>query len=324
MMMPPAARTTIVLAGPTASGKSALALALAEALKPSGITAVLINADSMQVYRELRVLTARPGADEEARVPHRLYGVLPASERCSVARWRDLAVAAIEEVWRDGGVPIVVGGTGLYIRALLDGLAPVPEIPEEIRKATADHFEAIGAEAFHAALAARDPVSAARLAGGDRQRLLRAWEVVEATGRSLSRWHREAAMPGLAGGHMKILLECAREDLYRRCEMRFDAMLEAGALDEVARLHEAGLDPDLPAMKALGVAVLGALSRGEIDRETAAEQVRKETRNFAKRQMTWFRNQYEPDLTVSGNGALATCIDAVERFLLTVRGSGST
>ena len=131
-------------------------------------------------------------------------------------------------------------------------------------------------------------------------------------------------MPGLAGEHFKILLECEREALYRRCEARFDAMLESGALDEVARLYEAGLDPDLPAMKALGVAALGAFARGEIDRETAAEQVRKETRNFAKRQMTWFRNQYEPDLTVSGDDARASCIAAGKRFLLTVRGSGST
>ena len=312
-----------MLAGPTASGKSALAMAGAEALKSSGVAAVLINADSMQVYRELRVLTARPDARDEARFPHRLYGVMSAAERCTAAHWRGLALREIDAVWAGGGVPIVVGGTGLYIRALLDGLAPMPDIPAAVRATAAERYDALGATAFHAALAKRDAPAAARLAVGDRQRLLRAWEVVEATGRPLSSWQDDAPAPGLGGSILRILLEVDRDVLYRRCDTRFDAMLEAGALDEVAGLFAAGLDPELPAMKALGVAALGAHLRDEIDRDAAAERVRRETRNFAKRQMTWFRHQYEADVTVSGADATAA-IEAVTRFLLTACEPGTS
>ena len=294
-------------------------MAVAEALKSSGVAAVLINADSMQVYRELRVLTARPDAHDEARFDHRLYGVMSAAERCTAARWRELAMREIDAVWTAGGVPIVVGGTGLYIRALLEGIAPVPDIPAAVRAAAAERYDVFGATAFHVALGERDPEAAARLAVGDRQRLLRAWEVVEATGRPLSSWQDDAPEPGLGGQILKILVAVERDELYRRCDSRFDAMVEAGALDEVAGLFAAGLDPELPAMKALGVAALGAHLRGEIDRHAAAERVRRETRNFAKRQMTWFRHQYGPDATVSGGDATAA-IEAATCFLLTACG----
>lgn len=310
---------TVVLAGATASGKSALAMALAEALNSSGVRAVLINADSMQVYRDLQVLTARPDARDTARVPHRLYGVMPASERCSAARWRALARAEIKSIWDQGELPVVVGGTGLYIRALLDGIAAVPDIPTAVRQAAAAHFEALGAAAFHADLAAHDPVAGQRISIGDRQRMLRAWEVLQATGRPLSSWQEEDGEPGLSGPCLKILVDVARDELYRRADARFGAMLENGALEEVAGLSEAGLDADLPVMKALGVAALSAHLRGEIDHAAAADRVRRETRNFAKRQLTWFRHQYKPDATVSGEDAPAMCIAAVERFLLTAR-----
>ena len=313
----------IVLAGATASGKSALALSIAETLETRGVAAVLINADSMQVYRELRALTARPGASDEARMPHRLYGIMPAAETCSAERWRHLALNEIDAATGAGKLPILVGGTGLYIRALLDGLAPVPEIPEAVRAAARAEFEALGSADFHRALASRDPAGAARIKVGDRQRLLRAWEVLEATGRPLAEW-QQADQGGLALPTLKILLEADRQALYERCDARFDAMIEAGALEEVRALSEAGLDAELPAMKALGVPALFAHLAGEIDLEEAARRAKQATRNYAKRQLTWFRHQYQPDLRVSaGADAVGACVEAVERFLLTEAGAGS-
>lgn len=312
----------IVLAGATASGKSTAALLLAETLAAGGVEAVLINADSMQVYRELRVLTARPTAADEARVLHRLYGVLSAGESCSAERWRQLAVAEIDAARDAGQVPILVGGTGLYIRALLNGLARVPEIPDSVRAAARAELDALGPEAFHRALAARDP-SSARLAPRDRQRMLRAWEVLEATGRTLADWQSQG-QPGLDAPALKILLELDREALYARCDARFDAMMAEGAMEEVRALAAAGLDPALPAMKALGVPALMAYLAGEVERDEAAERAKQATRNYAKRQQTWFRHQYDPDLrVVAGPGAVDACVRAVEGFLLTPAGAGS-
>ncbi len=313
----------IVLAGPTASGKSALALSVAEALAQKGVAAILINADSMQVYRELRMLTARPSDAEEARAPHRLYGTMPAAEACSAARWRDSAEDEINAALDAGHVPILVGGTGLYIRALIDGLAPVPEIPEDVRATARSKLETEGLEQFHRALSERDPCGAARLAPGDRQRLLRAWEVIEATGRPLSAWQSDG-QPGLSTPIFKILLETDRDALYARCDARFDAMIAAGALDEVRGLAAAGLDPALPAMKALGVPALLTHLAGEIDLDEATARAKQATRNYAKRQLTWFRHQYDPHFRVAaGPDAVGACVRAVEGFLLTQAGAGS-
>ncbi len=285
-------RPLLVVAGPTASGKTGLALAVAE--KFGG---TIINSDSMQVYSELRVVTARPSAAEETRAPHRLYGILPATERCSAGRWREMAVREIEAAWRAKRLPIVVGGTGLYIKALLSGLSEIPGVPEDIRSAARATYDANGAGAFHARLAGVDPESAARLPETDTQRLLRAYEVYLATGRSLSDWHREApATEPLSADVQMVLLAPPREDLYARCNDRFDTMMAQGALDEVAVLVARGLDPSLPAMKALGVPELAAHLTGDMTREAAVEKAKQATRNFAKRQMTWFRNQIEkPD-----------------------------
>ena len=319
----PATRGVIVLAGPTASGKSSLALSVAETLGTRGVAAVLINADSMQVYRELRTLTARPSAADEARVPHRLYGVMPAADACSAERWRHLALGEISAAISTGKLPILVGGTGLYIRALLDGLAPVPEIPDTVRTAAKAAFDRLGGDAFHRALTERDPTGAARIKPGDRQRLLRAWEVLEATGRPLSDW-QQAEQGGLDLPALKILIEADREVLYARCDARFDAMIEAGALDEVRVLAEAGLDAELPAMKALGVPALLAHLAGEMDLEEAGRAAKQATRNYAKRQVTWFRHQYQPDLRIStAPGAVDACVEAIERFLLTQAGAGT-
>lgn len=307
---PPAA----IIAGPTASGKSALALALAAALAEDGRSAAIINADSMQVYRELAILTARPPPAACARVPHRLYGVASAAEAFSAGRWRALARAEAEAARAAGRIPLIVGGSGLYIEALLRGLAPIPPIPEAIRRRAGVLRAALGARAFHAALAARDP-AARRLRPGDAQRIKRAWEVLEATGRPLSWWHARArdAPPFRAA---RILVSPAREALYRACDARFDAMMARGALEEARALRALPLDPGLPAMKALGVAPLVALLDGSIDRETAASRAKQATRNYAKRQMTWFRGRYNADVVIAPDGdfpasAVAPCLRAL-------------
>lgn len=275
----------VVIGGPTASGKSALALALAERLGGT-----IINADAMQVYRALAILTARPAAADLARAPHRLYGVLPARERCTVARWRTLALAEIAAAQRDKRLPIVVGGTGLYLKALMGGLSAIPEIPSGLRAEARAKHAALGGPAFHAALQKLDPEMASRLKPGDTQRLIRAWEVIAATGRSLAAFQHEPAAPP-ALGFVPLRLLPPREPLYAACDARCRRMLEEGALDEVRALQALELDPDLPAMKAVGVRELALYLNGELSREAALQRFQQATRNYAKRQLTWFRHQ---------------------------------
>ncbi len=279
--------TVILIAGPTASGKSALAIELARA-----VGGTIINADSMQVYRELRVLTARPDEREEAAAPHRLYGFVSVQEAFSVARWVELALAEITAVQAAGGVPIVVGGTGLYFQALTEGMAEIPEISDPARKEARGLLERLGPGGVHAALHQLDPVMAARLKPTDSQRLVRAYEVITGTGTSLAEWQRRpVTTPVLSTPWHGFVLRWPREDLYRRCDQRLAQMLEAGALDEVSELAKMNLDPSLPAMKALGVPELIRLSRGEVGREAALQAAQQATRRYAKRQMTWFRNK---------------------------------
>jgi len=278
---------TILIAGPTASGKSALALAVAE--RHGG---VIVNADSMQVYRDLRIITARPSVADEARVPHCLYGHVDAAENYSVGRWCQDARAVLDEAKSAGRVPILVGGTGLYFKALTQGLSAVPPTPPDIRAAVRARCDAEGAAALHAELARRDPAMAARLKPGDRMRLARALEVLEATGRSLADWHRDG-LPAILDPDeaVKIFLVADRAELYRRIDARFDAMLAEGALDEVRVLADRCLDPLLPAMKAHGVPWLRRHLAGEISLEVAAAGGKQDTRRYTKRQATWFRNQ---------------------------------
>ena len=284
-------KRAILIAGPTASGKSALALDVAERLEPQG-GATIINADSMQVYRELRILTARPGPGDEARVPHRLYGVLPAAEPCSAMSWRSLALAELHTAWDAGRVPLVVGGTGLYFRALIEGLAPVPEIPADVREAARARHAQLGGESFREDLRRRDPVMAARLEPGDSQRLVRAWEVVEATGVALSEWQaRPPEGDPFPAERLAFKLDLPREPLYARIDRRFAAMVEGGAVEEAAALGALGLDPSLPAMKAVGVPELLRHVRGEATLEEAVEEGQRASRRLAKRQMTWLRHQ---------------------------------
>jgi tRNA dimethylallyltransferase len=277
----------VLIAGPTASGKSALALELAQ--KTGG---VIVNADSMQVYRDLRVITARPTSEEEAQVPHRLYGHVDAAVNFSAGHWVADAAAALAEVRAQNRLPIFVGGSGLYFKALTRGLSAVPPIAPAIREGVRARLERGGVEALHAELAQRDPASAARLKPGDRTRIARALEVVEATGRSLTDWHREGLPPLLPTGEFNALfLAPDRDRLYASIDARFDAMLKAGAMDEVAALAARHLDPLLPAMKAHGVPALIQHLGGEISLAEAAVLGRANSRQYAKRQFTWFRHQ---------------------------------
>ncbi len=283
-------RPVLLIAGPTASGKSAAALAAAEAFD-----GVVINADSMQLYRDLAILTARPGPDDLARVPHRLYGTVDGAERMSVARWRTLAVAEIADAHRVGRLPILVGGTGFYFRVLLHGMSPIPEVPAEIHQAAVDRHAALGAAAFFAELGQRDPGMAGRLGRGDTQRVIRAFEVLEATGVSLADWQAlPAEGPPVGLRFALVSFEPPREALYAACDARFRAMVSTGALDEVEALLARGLDPGLPVMKAVGVPELAAVLSGKSDPDTAIAAGQRATRRYAKRQLTWFRNQPPP------------------------------
>jgi tRNA dimethylallyltransferase len=278
---------TILIAGPTASGKSALALALAEKL-----SAEIINADSMQVYRDLRIVTARPSVEEEQRVPHRLYGHVDAAENFSVGRWCEEAATALAVRQRSALPVVIVGGTGLYFNSLTRGIAAVPTIPVEIRKQVREGLASDGIVALYAELKKRDPAAAAHLKPGDRARVTRALEVILATGRSLLDWHEDNKPPGLdAARAVKIFLMPDRDELLRRVDSRFDAMMAAGALEEVHALAARNLNPNLPAMKAHGVPWLVRHLNGELALEQAVEEAKRDTRRYTKRQATWFRNQ---------------------------------
>ncbi|HEX4302919.1 MAG TPA: tRNA (adenosine(37)-N6)-dimethylallyltransferase MiaA [Rhizomicrobium sp.] len=275
----------VLIAGPTASGKSRAALELAGALG-----GVIVNADSMQVYREPRILTARPSDAEMARAPHLLYGHVPAAEAYSTGRYQSDAGHALHEVRAAGRVPIFVGGTGLYFTALTEGLSDMPTVPAGVRDAARAKLAAIGNEAFHAELAARDPVMATQLHAGDGQRMLRAWEVLEASGKSLAFWQQNEGRPVLDGLMLaRFVLDVPRETIRTRIEARFRAMLDAGAMEEALALET--LDPDLPAARIIGRRELLALHDGALDEAGAIERAVIATRQYAKRQDTWFRNQ---------------------------------
>ncbi|OAI42579.1 hypothetical protein AYO42_02195 [Rhizomicrobium sp. SCGC AG-212-E05] len=275
----------VLIAGPTASGKSREALALAEA-----IDGAIINADSMQVYREAPILTAQPSDADKARVPHLLYGHVGAAEVYSVGRWRDDALAALAEARAMSRVPIFVGGTGMYFSALTEGLADIPEIPADMRDAARALLDEIGVEQLHARLMERDPLTASKLRPSDPQRVLRAYEVFEATGRPLVEWQSAPAAPVLKDARLAaFVLDPPRPELRARIAARFAQMVEQGGLAEAQAL--AGLDPALPAAKLLGLRPLQALAAGELSKDAALENAITATRQFAKRQMTWFRNR---------------------------------
>jgi tRNA dimethylallyltransferase len=272
-----------LIAGPTASGKSALALALAE--RSGG---VIVNADSAQVYRDLPILSAAPTIGERKRAEHRLYGIRDGALPCSAADWTELAKAEIADIHTSGRLPILVGGTGLYLRTLLDGIAPVPPIDAGVRART----RAGSVEGNRADLERLDPEAAARLNAGDTTRIARALEVVLSTGRTLAAWQsrREGGIGGSVSLRPLVLLP-PRQWLYERCDARFEAMVEAGAVEEVQALLTRNLDPSLPIMHAIGVREIAAFLAGDIDREDMLRRGKQATRNYAKRQYTWFAHQ---------------------------------
>lgn len=275
-----------LLGGPTASGKSRLALEMAERTG-----AVIVNADSQQLYADLRVLSARPSAADEARAEHRLYGVADAAEAWSVGRWSRAVLPVLEDLAAAGRPALLVGGTGLYFTALTKGLADIPDVPLEARGAAGTLYDRLGEAAFRARLEAVDPAAAQRIEAGDRQRLTRAWGVAEHTGRALSDWTADTTPLLAPGSWTGLVVEPDRGALYASCDARVAQMVKAGALDEVRALAARGLDPALPAMKAVGVREFAAHLAGETSLEAAVEATRQATRNYAKRQLTWFRNQ---------------------------------
>ena len=275
-----------LIAGPTASGKSRLALELA-----AKTDAVIINADSQQLYADLRVLSARPSVEEEARAEHHLYGVADAADAWSVGRWTRAITPLLESLHEEGRPALIVGGTGLYFTALTKGLADIPDVPLEAREEAGALYDTEGEAAFRLRLTTFDPPAAAAIAPGDRQRLTRAWAVARATEKSLSDWQASTTPMLEPRTYDRIVVEPDRSALYSNCDARVAAMVENGALDEVAALSARGLDPALPAMKAVGVREFTAHLAGEMTLEAAINAVRQATRNYAKRQLTWFRNQ---------------------------------
>ncbi len=260
---------------------------------------MVVNADSMQLYRELEILSARPGADALARAPHRLYGVLAAADPCSAGSWQAMARRAIDQAHAQGKLPIVTGGTGLYLKTLSEGIAAVPEIDPALRGRLRRELAEHGAAALHDRLAGVDPQGARRVRASDPQRILRALEVLEQTGRPLRAWHaRRSGEDAPAWRFARILVLPERATVYAACDARFDAMLAAGALAEAGRIAALGLDPAVPAMKAVGLAPLIALAEGRIGEAEATRQAKRDTRRYARRQMTWFRHQMVPDLVV--------------------------
>jgi tRNA dimethylallyltransferase len=276
----------VLIAGPTASGKSGVGLALAAELNGE-----IVNADSMQVYQDLRIVTARPSEEDEASCPHHLYGQIPAGELFSTGQWLDAVVPVVEEIAARGRVPIVLGGTGLYFRALTEGFVEVPAIPDEVRRQTREEVEAIGSSKAHKLLSDVDARWALKVHENDPQRIARGLEVYRATGRALSDWHDEPVEPALSLPFLKIVLEPDRDWLYDRINRRFATMVEEGALAEVGELLSLGLPPTLPVMKALGVPELGSHLRGDMGLEEAIALGQTRSRQYAKRQSTWFKQQ---------------------------------
>lgn len=281
-----------IIAGPTASGKSALSLKIAQ--EKNG---VIINADSIQLYKDLPILTARPDDKDMAQCPHKLYGFMAPEERCTAIAWRNMALKEIEQAQQEQKTPILVGGTGFYIKSLIDGLSPLPEIPEPFRQEIVSTVNTVGAQKIHALLAKKDPVMAQRLNPNDTYRLTRAYEILLYTGKSLAEWQalpKENAAPHLQF-HMHLILP-DRDILYERCNKRFIAMINQGALTEIEQYT--GPD-DAPVTRALGYNPLKKHINGDISLPTAIDLAQTETRQYAKRQVTWFRNQIAPQKNIA-------------------------
>ena len=281
--------TCIIIAGPTGIGKSDFALMLAQ--KTHG---EIVNADSMQVYKDLPILTAIPSPEDQAKVPHHLYGIFDGGERCSVARWLKLANESVADIRQRGKIPILVGGTGLYLKAAIEGISPIPDVPSAVREKASAMLKEMGGAAFRTELAKHDPILAERLKDNDRQRLVRGMEVALATGEALSTLQEAPRQDMLPSPLYPILLTAPRQELYQRINNRFQDMLKADVLKEVSNFAERNLNDDLPLMKALGLKPLMAHLKGDCDKTETIAITAQSMRNFAKRQLTWFRHQYQP------------------------------
>ncbi len=282
-------KKVIIVAGATASGKSALGLEIAE--RTNG---VIINCDSMQIYKELPIVTAQPQPEEMAGIEHRLYGALPGSTACSVGLWRELAIKEIELVFSQSKQPIILGGTGFYIRALMEGLSKIPDVPKDVRQEATERYDERGPDGLVADIAVVSPDTAAQLRQNDRQRIIRAWEVYLATGKGLSEWQKENP-PEVTEGYsfQSVLLSPDRAELYQRCDQRFAMMAQNGAIEEVETLVALGLDPSLPVLRAIGVPEIRGFIEGTMEFDQMVAMAQQSTRRYAKRQLTWLRNQME-------------------------------
>ena len=300
----------IIICGPTGAGKSSMALNLAKKFK-----GVIINADSVQIYREIKILSGRPTSDDYRQAPHRLYGIMSIFKPCTLGIWRKMALEIIKECERSGHLPIICGGTGLYIKFLLNELSAIPEIPPSIKLEAREKLKELGNENFRELLSENDPVSASRIKSGDTNRLLRAWEVFTATTKPLSYWHKKSREAGSQHQFFKVCLMPERKALYSICDQRFLDFVEQGAVEEARAFDFITASPELPASKTLGLLELIKYTKGELELSDAIEQAQRTTRRYAKRQLTWFRHQLDEDFLIQNLCCRKTQSDCFKKIV---------
>ena len=300
----------VIICGPTGAGKSSLALNLAKKYK-----GVIINADSVQIYREIKILSGRPTSDDYRKAPHRLYGIMSIFKPCTLGIWRKMALETIKECELSGHVPIICGGTGLYIKFLLNELSAIPEISPSIKLEAREKLKELGNENFRELLSKNDPASASRIKSGDTNRLLRAWEVFTATTKPLSYWHKKSRKAGSQHKFFKVCLMPERKALYSICDQRFLEFVEQGAVEEARAFDFITASPELPASKTLGLLELIKYTKGELELSDAVEQAQRATRRYAKRQLTWFRHQLDEDFLIQNLSCRKTVSDCFKKIV---------
>ena len=300
----------VIICGPTGAGKSSLALNLAEKFE-----GVIINADSVQIYREIKILSGRPTSDDYRKAPHRLYGIMSIFKPCTLGIWRKMALETIKECELSGRLPIICGGTGLYIKFLLNELSTIPEISPSIKLEAREKLKELGNENFRELLSKNDPASASRIESGDTNRLLRAWEVFTATTKPLSYWHKKSRKAGSQHKFFKVCLMPERKALYSICDQRFLEFVEQGAVEEARAFDFITASPELPASKTLGLLELIKYTKGELELSDAVEQAQRATRRYAKRQLTWFRHQLDEDFLIQNLSCRKTVSDCFKKIV---------
>ena len=300
----------VIICGPTGAGKSSLALNLAEKFE-----GVIINADSVQIYREIKILSGRPTSDDYRKAPHRLYGIMSIFKPCTLGIWRKMALETIKECELSGRLPIICGGTGLYIKFLLNELSAIPEISPSIKLEAREKLKELGNENFRELLSKNDPASASRIKSGDTNRLLRAWEVFTATTKPLSYWHKKSRKAGSQHKFFKVCLMPERKALYSICDQRFLEFVEQGAVEEARAFDFITASPELPASKTLGLLELIKYTKGELELSDAIAQAQRTTRRYAKRQLTWFRHQLDEDFLIQNLRCRKTVSDCLKKIV---------